>query len=157
MATEQQADVAGVHRYKLKPPTFNGDIAQYEEWKYKFQAYMGLQHSDHEKLIRSTDNSTTTITELDLETAASSQEEGNKWKQLAQEMKYILTNLTSGGAATVCRQYQHETGYEILRQTQQAIQHPSRNKKHGIPHKAAEANIRHTQTSKRVLHTGNMR
>ena len=81
MATEQQADVAGVHRYKLKPPTFNGDIAQYEEWKYKFQAYMGLQHSDHEKLMRSTDNSTTTITELDLETAASSQEEGNKWKQ----------------------------------------------------------------------------
>ena len=116
MATEQQADVAGVHRYKLKPPTFNGDIAQYEEWKYKFQAYMGLQHSDHEKLMRSTDNATTTITELDLETAASSQEEGNKWKQLAQEMKYILTNVTSGGAATVCRQYQHETGYEILRQ-----------------------------------------
>ena len=40
MATEQQAEVAGVHRYKLRPPTFNGDIAQYEEWKYKFQAYM---------------------------------------------------------------------------------------------------------------------
>ena len=124
MATEQQADVAGVHRYKLKPPTFNGDIAQYEEWKYKFQAYMGLQHSDHEKLMRSTDSSTTTITELDLETAASSQDEGNRWKQLAQEMKYILTNVTSGGAATVCRQYQHETGYEILRQL---------NKRYSIP------------------------
>ena len=66
--------------------------------------------------MRSTDNATTTITELDLETAASSQEEGNKWKQLAQEMKYILTSVTSGGAATICRQYQHETGYEILRQ-----------------------------------------
>ena len=119
MATEQQADVAGVHRYKLRPPTYNGDIAHYEEWKYKFQAYTGLQHNDHtdhEKLMRSTDNATTTITELDLETAASSQEEGNKWKQLAQEMKYILTIVTSGGAATIGRQYQHETGYEIMRQ-----------------------------------------
>ena len=116
MATEQQADVAGVHRYKLKPPTYNGDIAHYEEWKYKFQACMGLQHNDHDKLMRSTDNATTTITELDLETAASSQAEADRWKQLSPEMKYILTSVTSGGAATICRQYQHETGYEILRQ-----------------------------------------
>ena len=113
MATE---GVAGVHRYKLKPPTYNGDIAHYEEWKYKFQAYMGLQHNDHDKLMRSTENATTTITELDLETAASTQAEADRWKQLSQEMKYILTSVTSGGAATICRQYQHETGYEILRQ-----------------------------------------
>ena len=31
-------------------------------------------------------------------------------------MKYILTSVTSGGAATVCRQRQHETGYEMYRQ-----------------------------------------
>ena len=77
---------------------------------------MGLQHTDHDKLMRSTESATTTITELDLETAASSQAEADGWKQLLQEMKYILTSVTSGGAATICRQYQHETGYEILRQ-----------------------------------------
>ena len=77
---------------------------------------MGLQHNDHTRLMRSTENATTTITELDIETAASTQAEADRWKQLSQEMKYILTSVTSGGAATFCRQYQHETGYEILRQ-----------------------------------------
>ena len=60
MTTEQQDGVAGVHRYKLKPPTFNGDFTMYEEWKYKFQAYMGLQTGDHERL-RQTERATTTI------------------------------------------------------------------------------------------------
>ena len=78
---------------------------------------MGLQHTDHDKLMRSTtENATTTITELDLETAASTQAEADRWKHLSQEMKYILTSVTSGGAAAICRQYQQETGYEILRQ-----------------------------------------
>ena len=124
MTTEQQDGVAGVHRYKLKPPTFSGDYAAYEEWKYKFQAYMGLQSNEHDKFMRMTERATARITEADIEGAAGSQEEAATWKQLSQEMKYILTSVTSGGAATVCRQHQHETGYEIYRQL---------NKRYAIP------------------------
>ena len=121
MATEQQADVAGVHRYKLRPPTYNGDIAHYEEWKYKFQAYMGLQHNDHTRLMRSTENATTTITELDIETAASTQAEADRWKQLSQEMKYILTSVTSGGAATICRQKESKLHSSLYHKNEQSM------------------------------------
>ena len=35
-------NLANMNRYKLKPPPFyNGDYSTFEEWKYKFTAYMG--------------------------------------------------------------------------------------------------------------------
>ena len=114
--TEQQDALAGVHKYKLKPATYHGDYGRFEEWKDKFQAYMGLQNSEHERLMRQPEGAATRITDTDLETAAQTQEEATLWKQLLQEMKHILTSITSGGAATVCRQHQRETGYEIYRQ-----------------------------------------
>ena len=40
--TERQDALAGVHKYKLKPPTYHGDYGTLEERKYKFQAYMGF-------------------------------------------------------------------------------------------------------------------
>ena len=92
--------------------------------KYKFQAYMGLQNSEHERLMRQSERAATRITDTDLETAAQTQEEATLWKQLSQEMKYILASVTSGGAATVCRQHQRETDYEIYRQL---------NKRYSIP------------------------
>ena len=97
MATEQQAGLASTHRYKLKPPTFNGDYAQYEEWKYKFLAYMGLQRTDHTRLMTDSEQATTKITDQGLEGAATTQEEATTWKQLSQEMKYILTRPLGNG------------------------------------------------------------
>ena len=32
--------------FKMQPPTFTGEYGTFEEWKYKFQAYMGLM--DHQ-------------------------------------------------------------------------------------------------------------
>ena len=40
---ETVTNMANMNRYKLKPPFFNGDYGTFEEWKYKFTAYMGLQ------------------------------------------------------------------------------------------------------------------
>ena len=68
--------------------------------------------------MRQSERATTRITDTDLETAAQTQEEA------AQEMKYILTSITTGGAATVCRQHQHETGYAIYRQLTQRYSIP---------------------------------
>ena len=114
--TDKQDALAGVHKYKLKPPTYHGDYGTFEEWKYKFQAYIGLRNGEHERLMRQTERATARITDIDIEGAAGTQEEATLWKQLSQEMKYILTGVTTGGAAIVCRQHQHETGYEIYRQ-----------------------------------------
>ena len=44
---ETTANIANMNRYKLKPPFFNGDYGTFEEWKYKFTAYMGLQDNDY--------------------------------------------------------------------------------------------------------------
>ena len=74
--------------------------------------------------MRQSERATTRITDTDLETAAQSQKEAIRWKQLAQEMEYILTSIATGGAATVCRQHQHETGYEIYRQLTQRYSIP---------------------------------
>ena len=65
MTTDPHEALAGVHKYKLKPPTYNGDYGTFEEWKYKFQAYMGLQHGDHERLMRQSERATTRITDTD--------------------------------------------------------------------------------------------
>ena len=53
--------MAGVHRYKLKPPTFTADYAMYEEWKYKFQAYMGLQSTEHDRFMKESERAITRI------------------------------------------------------------------------------------------------
>ena len=49
--TGQQDALAGVHKYKLKPPTYNEAYGTFEEWKYKLQAYMGLLSGEPERLV----------------------------------------------------------------------------------------------------------
>ena len=51
MTTEEQESVAGAHKSKIKPPTFNGDYGTFEECKPKFQAHMGSQHGEHARLM----------------------------------------------------------------------------------------------------------
>ena len=40
------------------------------------------------------------------------QEEAEAWVQPDQNFKYVLVNITTGAAATLCRQHQHEIGLE---------------------------------------------
>ena len=88
-----------MHRYKMTPPTFTGEYGTFEEWKYKFQAYMGLMDNALPQLLENTENSTTIIKDADLIAAASSTEEANKWIQLSTGLRYILINICSGAAA----------------------------------------------------------
>ena len=72
-------------------------------------------------------------------------------------MKYILTSVTSGGAATVCRQHQHETGYEIrYRQLTQQVLDPvgTRSMGYWILDKAIEANTGSKQLRGELLTLG---
>ena len=119
MATEGEAQaeaLASTHRLKLKPPTYDGNYATFEEWKYKFSAYMGLQDNIFPQLLSRAERATTVLTNAELLGAATTIEEGEKWTQLCNNLKYILINITSGPAATICRQYQDAMGLEVYRQ-----------------------------------------
>jgi len=48
---EATEDLASTHRLKLKPPTYDGNDATFEEWKCKFTAYMGIQDSIYPDLL----------------------------------------------------------------------------------------------------------
>ena len=116
-AGEAQAEaLASTHRLKLKPPTYDGNYATFEEWKYKFSAYMGLQDNIFPQLLPRAERAATVLTDAELLGAATTIEEGEKWTQLCNNLKYILINITSGAAATVCRQYQDAMGLEVYRQ-----------------------------------------
>ena len=113
---DQTEALAATHRLKLKPPTYDGKYSTFEEWKYKFTAYMGLMDPFYPNILRRAATSTQRLTEADLRGAAQNMEEADRWVQLDNNLKYILVNVTTGAAATVCRQYQHEMGLEAYRQ-----------------------------------------
>ena len=115
-ADDEATALAATHKLKLKPPTYDGNYATYEEWKYKFTAYMGLHDPFYPRMFRLAEAATQQVTEAHLRQAATTLEEADAWVQLDSNLKYVLINVTTGAAATLCRQYQHEIGLEILRQ-----------------------------------------
>ena len=115
--TEDPTDgISATHKLKLKPPTFDGSYINFEEWSYKFTAYMGIQDTFYPRMFRLAEQATQQVTEQHLRAAASTLEEAEQWIQLDSNLKYVLINVTTGPAATLCRQHQHEIGLEILRQ-----------------------------------------
>ena len=115
--------LASSHKYRLKPPTFDGNYGQFEEWKYKFTAYMGLNNNRYPLLLEQTGAASTTIDEARLRGVAATTEEGNENVQLSADLRYILISITSGSPAMICRQYQQATGFEIWRQLHKDISH----------------------------------
>ena len=116
--------IASTHRLKLKPPTYDGNYSTFEEWKYKFKAYMGLQDNMYTRLLSIAERSTTTLTDAELTTAAATPQEGERWIHLANNLKYILISTTTAAAATVCRQHQTAMGFEMYRQLCQSFSIP---------------------------------
>ena len=104
-----------MHRYKMQPPTFTGEYGTFEEWKYKFQAYMGLMDNKLPQLLEKSESTTSTIREADF-VAVAENTQANKLVQLSTDLRYILINICSGAAATICRQHQTSNGFEIYRQ-----------------------------------------
>ena len=108
--------ITQTHKLKLRPPTFDGNYNTFEEWTYKFAAYMGLHDPFYPRMFRLAEQSQQQVTAQHLRAAASTLEEAELWIQLDNNLKYVLINITTGSAATICRQHQHEIGLEILRQ-----------------------------------------
>ena len=79
---DQTEALAATHRLKLRPPTYDGNYSTFEEWKYKFTAYMGLMDPFYPNILRRAATSTQRLTEADLRGAAQNTEEADRWVQL---------------------------------------------------------------------------
>ena len=69
--------MAATHKLKPKPPTYDGNYATYEEWKYKFAAYMGLQDPFYSRMFRLAEAAARPVTEAHLRQAATTLEEAD--------------------------------------------------------------------------------
>ena len=96
--------MSSIHQYKITPPIYDGDFSNFEEWKYKFTAYIRLINPIFPRLLEQTEISTDIITDALLRAGADTIEEGETWIRLATKLQFILVNITKGPAATVCRQ-----------------------------------------------------
>ena len=103
-STGQQDNVTTMHRYKIPPPYYNGEYATYEEWRYKFLAYIGLQDPEFPELIQLAEDANQQITNALIDQAIADTDKATRWKRLAADLHYILVNICTGPAATVCRQ-----------------------------------------------------
>ena len=77
---------------------------------------MGVQHNFFSLFLPRAAQSTTRLKEAELRGAAATTQEQEEWVQLDHNLKYALIITTTAAAATLCRQYQHEIGFEIYRQ-----------------------------------------
>ena len=83
--------VASQHKIKVRPPTYDGSYTTFEEWKYKFKAYMGVQHEVYPRFLeRAEQAGATQLTQQLIRDAASTLEEAEEWVQLDNNLKYIL-------------------------------------------------------------------
>ena len=57
-ANEAIEALASTHRLKLKPPTYDGNYATFEEWKCKFEAYTGIQDNIYPDLLSRAERAT---------------------------------------------------------------------------------------------------
>ena len=72
---ESTEALATVHKLKLRPPTYDGNYSTFEEWKYKFAAYMGIQDPTYPQLMERAERATSVLVEADLRTAAGTTQE----------------------------------------------------------------------------------
>lgn len=120
MAEEPELDpvqqLGAASRYKLRPPIYNGDYGHFEEWQFKFTAYLGLQDPDFPRLLEASQNAQQELNDAQLRAAANTFEEADRHIRLSTDLKYILVSVTTGPAATVVRQFQRQSGFEVYRQ-----------------------------------------
>ena len=56
--------------------TYDGNYARFEEWKYQFKAYMGIQDSIYPDLLSRAERAATVLTDAELIAAAGTPKSG---------------------------------------------------------------------------------
>ena len=159
-ATTEAEALATTHRLKLKPPTYNGDYATFEEWKYKFNAYMGLIDATYPALLERAESATTRLTDMDLTVAANTTTEGDKWIQhdTTSKRPQVRQVHPDQHHHRPCSNSMQTTptrdGTGNLPTTLQQIFHPIGNTQHRLPHQTSQANIRQQELRRVIRNMG---
>ena len=141
-AGETQAEaLASTHRLKLKPPTYDGNYATFEEWKYKFSAYMGLQDNIFPQLLSRAERATTVLTDAELLGAATTREVDTTMQQPQVHPHQHHQRPSSNNLQAIPRR----NGPRSLQATLQQVCNTCWNKEHRLPHKTTQTQIRHQQ------------
>ena len=73
--TESTDAIATIHKLKLRPPTYNGNYSTFDEWKYRFTAYMGTQDPTYPTLMEKAEKATTVLVDAEIRAAAGTTQE----------------------------------------------------------------------------------
>ena len=92
-----------MHQYKIRPPTYDGNYSQFEEWKYPFTANAGLINAAFPRLLAQAEGSQQAITDQLLIDGAATPAEEQLWTRLSAELQFIFVSTTKAAAATVWR------------------------------------------------------
>ena len=85
-ANTPEDQVRSIHQYKITPPISDGDFSNFEEWKYKFTAYIGLINPIFPRLLQQTERSTDAISDQthyskQEQTPSRKEKHGSGWQQ----------------------------------------------------------------------------
>ena len=116
-------DVHRLHKYKLPPPYFSGDYSNYDEWRFKLQADLGLIDNEFGQILRAADVATNTVVDQHLiNEVLPHTARGNKLVNLARNLHHILISICQGPASTVVRQNRYTAnGCETLLNNRSAV------------------------------------
>ena len=115
--TDPGEGLASQHKLKLKPPSYDGDYSTFEDWHYKFKAYMGVQHNFYSLFLPRAAQSTTRLTEAELRESSRYNTGTRGMGPTGQQLKVRADHHNSRRSSLHCADsFQHEIGLEIYRQ-----------------------------------------
>ena len=122
MSLEGENDFTGKLRLPL-PPTFSGKPAEWEEWSWKFRAYLSMFDAQAARYLEQHENDEAPLTDEALEVHVLTEEGVAALDQTAtagrvtfsRKLHYLLANLTSESALLVVRQNYDSNGFETWR------------------------------------------
>ena len=90
---------------RLPPPQpFGGKVEEWEEWSWRYRAYLLLHDSRFEKLLLAAEQATSAITNLDLITTSDLDDTDYSMVELSNTLFYSLVQVTTGYALQCLRQ-----------------------------------------------------
>ena len=141
MAEPLEEALASTHRYKLRPPLYDGNFATFEEWKYKFTAYMGLVHKRYPLLLEQVETATQAITDTALRNAGATMEEAEENIQLAADLRYILNKHHFRHCGNSLQTTSNKNRIRDIQATYHTLHDSKRRQGHWLPNTPTQTNI----------------
>ena len=134
--------VASQHKIKVRPPTYDGSYTTFEEWKYKFKAYMGVQHEVYPRFLeRAEQAGATQLTQQLIRDAASTPGRSRRMGTTRQQSQVHTSHHHGSCSSNNLQTIPTRMWIRDLQANLQQVFNSIRNKKHWLPNQASQTNI----------------